>query len=377
MNIRTRYLLAVTAAVVAGLVAPACDDEKSVAPVDKQVVAEPETLCVASVGPDRGCVGGSILLPRSLRNITADTLTYNWSVHQIGGDPTIGSKTGSVRLYPGTELNSSISTPISVSSAIGIADIELVVAVDGEVVCRDTSTVEVYACPTCNCYFSNDCLPGFLCGRAPGNDRRSEDFCLFRNPKPNGVPGTGCNVDDEGHNNCDGLCQPMAEGSICGSEDRAVLVSAIELWANAMTITAENGGGLMSDELLDPIRSLPFANPAAYELLGRHTGSVVVLARGEAFMTHPPHDHDFEDHIISDYSSDSCRLAAGDLVIDALLAELATPGSGADVVAKIPQVCPDWQTMFEPMCAGPDPLDCVARHIADMATYLTLPRVEP
>lgn len=77
---------------------------------------------------------------------------------------------------------------------------------------------------------------------------------------------------------------------------------------------------------------------------------------------------------VVDLSGDPCRLAAGRLALEALLAEIELPGSGAAVTAEIPLHCSGEELSFGNNCpAGPNALACLTQRIADLGRFLTTP----
>lgn len=236
--------------------------------------------------------------------------------------------------------------------------------------------------PSCNCYFSPDC-PNELPFCDWGN-LTQEDICTWRENKPT-KPGTGCDLPHFGDwtaGICDGICAPAESGSIVGREDPAVVAQGARLWAEALLIPAEAGGGPVDPKLAEQATSLPFSSDTAAIVLGRQIADLLIVAGIPEFYEH---FCDYEAHAghqdpgkFVDLSNDLCRSKAAWMAVDALLAELETPGSGRQMLDELPLFCSGWRSMFEPRCpAGPDALDCLGRRIADTAVYLTTPAGMP
>jgi len=229
----------------------------------------------------------------------------------------------------------------------------------------------------CSCYFSGDCNGGSFCNYGPGGPSE-EDVCFWRLPKPEGVPGEGCDAEYEGPWGpvCDGFCSPAAIGSSLGSENPALVGQAVALWADALLIPALAGGGPLEESFAEAAEALPFQSPDSAGILGRHVADLLSIAASTEFYDYFCHYewHPDEPTDPVDLSQDSCRAAAGRLATEALLAELALAGDGAPFVRQIAEECPAWQLMFTPRCeAGPDALDCFERLIADLAVFLSTP----
>ncbi len=234
--------------------------------------------------------------------------------------------------------------------------------------------------PNCNCYFAEDCVaPTPFCDYGVLIE---EDICLWRENKPNGVPGAGCDVDYEGPwvaNICDGTCSSSAAGSGLGWENPELLQEGARLWAEAILQPAEAGGGPVDAELAGQALALPFKGAGASFALGRQVTDLFIDAGipelGDHFCHYEGHPGEPDPALYVDLSNDPCRQIAARRAVDALLAELRAPGSGARVLDEVRGACLGWQTMFAPRCAeGPGALDCLAARIADLALFLSTPR---
>ena len=236
--------------------------------------------------------------------------------------------------------------------------------------------------PFCSCYFSGDCAAAAdFCN---WGSLTVEDNCSWRENKPNGVPGAGCDVDFAGtvwtSGICDGICTPSSFGSDLGSEDRTVLLQGIQLWADALLRPAIAGGGPVDPALTAQVLELPFRGDNNAWILGRQIGDMLAMAG----ITHLDHQYCFhESHpgedppLVVDISDDLCLQTAGRLAIDALLAEIANPDSSKGMLDELRTACPDdrWQGLFTQRCtAGANALDCVSRRIAATAEFLSTPR---
>ncbi|MEE8523876.1 MAG: plastocyanin/azurin family copper-binding protein [Thermoanaerobaculia bacterium] len=232
--------------------------------------------------------------------------------------------------------------------------------------------------PGCSCYFSGDCAAGFCDWGVLTN----QDNCIWKQNKPNGVPGAGCDVAYVGPwigGICDGICSASAQGSRLGWEERALIEEGTRLWAEALLQPAEAGGGPVDPKLAEQAQALAFKTPDAAFALGRQVADLLVVAGIPGFADHFCH---FEGHpgeldpgLWVDLSNDPCRRVSARRAVDALLAELHEPGSGGRHLVNIRVACFDWQGMFAPRCAaGPDALACVAERIANLAVFLNTPR---
>lgn len=229
----------------------------------------------------------------------------------------------------------------------------------------------------CDCYFSSDCPGSLRCDWGPGGPAQV-DICTWRNPKPNGVPGAGCSVDHTGPwggSICDGSCVPSTFGSPLGWEDQAAVREGVRRWGEAM-LAAAAGGVPIDPATAGAVAALGLSGPDAALLLGREVAAVLVLAADARFYDAFCHweNGDYDPAWSVDLSADPCRQAAGRIAIEALAAELATPG-GAVALEQIPIFCPGWPAMFTPACpAGPEALDCARGRIEAAAVFLSTPR---
>lgn len=225
----------------------------------------------------------------------------------------------------------------------------------------------------CNCYFSGDCNSGQFCDWGVLN---LEDNCTWRLPKPEGTPGTGCDVAYVGPwtgGICDGTCVATESGSRQGWFRPELTIEGVGLWSEAVLRPAANGGGPVDPELAAAAKALPMG-PTDSVLLGRQVASLLSEAADFGFYDYFCHWEagDPSNQYVVDLSAEPCRLAAGRLAVRALLAEIELPGSGAPVVAEIPLHCPGQELGFGNNCpAGPGALDCLARRVEDAGRFLT------
>ncbi len=235
--------------------------------------------------------------------------------------------------------------------------------------------------PNCNCYFSGDCVaPNGFCD---WGDLTSEDICLWRENKPNGVPGAGCDVAYSGPwiaGICDGTCSPSTAGSQLGSESRSLIEAGIQLWAEALLRPAESGGGPVDAGLAEKALELEFQSSEASMSLGRQVADLLVVAGvagfGDHFCHFEGHPGDEDPSLYVNLVADPCRQRAARTAVAALLAELKVPGSSTKMIAEIEGYCCDWRRMFGPRCTGSSALTCVEKRIADLAVFLTTPRTQ-
>ncbi len=234
---------------------------------------------------------------------------------------------------------------------------------------------------TCTCYFSSDCFSGSFCDYGPGGFG-TEDICTWVDNKPDGNPGTGCDLPHTGPWGgpiCDGLCTASSLGSRIGREPQSLIQQGVQLWADALLLPAEAGGGPPDPALVEAVLGLGFESPEIAMNLGRQVNDVLILAGSPGFYEHFCHYEQHPDEpnpdIWVDLSEDACRANAARLAVDALLAELVEPGSGGGFIGQIAKVCGDWQQLFSSPCAaGPKALDCVEQRIEDAAVFIATPR---
>lgn len=232
--------------------------------------------------------------------------------------------------------------------------------------------------PSCNCYFNGDCVGGEFCnwGSLP-----VQDSCIWRENKPEGVPGAGCDLPHAGPwglGICDGVCAPSSLGSLLGWEDETLIDEGIRIWAEAILGPAVAGGGPVDPVLAQRALELKLKSPTAAITLGRHVADLLAFAGSPGFAQHFCH---FEGHpgdpdpgLFVDLSDDPCRRAAAWSAVEALIAELDVAGSCAKIVSGIALSCPDWREMFGPRCTGDDALSCVEQRIFDLGVFLGTPR---
>ena len=231
----------------------------------------------------------------------------------------------------------------------------------------------------CNCYFSGDCNDGF-CDWGP-NGFTVEDVCFWRTPKPNGVPGQGCDAEYEGAWGpiCDGTCTTPLVGTLIGRESIDLLVTGIEHWKNALVVPSAAGGGAVDSAEVAAVQALDFTAPDAALELGRHVADLLSMASDFGFYDYFCHyeHHPDEPGEFVDIQNDTCRIQSAELSVAALKAELQAPGSGAAHIAQIANHCAPavWQSLFAPRCApGPDALSCFANVVADLGVFMSTPR---
>ncbi len=232
--------------------------------------------------------------------------------------------------------------------------------------------------PNCHCYFSGDCAgAGEFCNWGILTE---ENNCLWRENKPNGVPGAGCDVDFPGvdwtSGICDGICTQSSLGSTLGLEDKGLVARGVQMWAEALLQPAEAGGGEIDPELSAQALTLPFdGGEHAAWILGRQVGDLLGTLGVEGI------DHQYchyESHpgepspTLPDLSSDLCMANAARLAIDALVAEIYQPGSAYRVLDNLGDCEQSSLHTFRKWCpAGADNMTCAARRIAAAAELLS------
>ncbi len=232
----------------------------------------------------------------------------------------------------------------------------------------------------CTCYFSGDCAGASFCDWGPGGPT-TLDVCTWVDNKPNGVPGAGCDIPHIGPWGgpiCDGVCSPAALGSRIGRESRELIQLGVQLWADALLLPAEAGGGPPDRSLVEALQDLDYAAPDVALSLGRQVSDLLMLAGSPGFYEHFCHWEQYPDEpnqdLWVDLSQDPCRAAAARLVMDALQAELIEAGSGADLIDQIPEACGDLRQLFGTPCSGSGGLACVKQRIKDAAVFISSPR---
>ncbi len=227
----------------------------------------------------------------------------------------------------------------------------------------------------CDCYFSSDCFSGNFC---QWGILTQEDNCAFRDNKPMGNPGTGCDVDHPGPwggNICDGICVPASEGSAFALEDRGLLTDALRTWGQAILYPSVEGGGPVDGKLADEALALPFSRADVAWQLGRHTTELLVLTSARGFYEHFCHfEMAMPGALGIDLSKDPCAVEVGRIALDALLAEIASPGLGKSVLGQVALLCPSWQGVPGSRCGGHlDAVACLEGEVAHLARYLATP----
>ncbi len=233
----------------------------------------------------------------------------------------------------------------------------------------------------CSCYFSSDCAGGTFCDYGPGGFPE-QDICTWVDNKPDGVPGVGCDIPHVGPwggEICDGLCVASGFGSQIGWENDQTIQLGVHLWADALLLPAEAGGGPPDPTLVEAVMELDFASPNVAMNLGRQVNDLLILAGSPGFYEHFCHYEQHPDEpnpdIWVDLSNDACRAGAARLAVDALLAELVEAGSGADFIDRIPKLCgDDWRLFSSPCADSPEVLACVQQRIEDAAVFISTPR---
>lgn len=231
----------------------------------------------------------------------------------------------------------------------------------------------------CDCYFSGDCNDGF-CDWGPSGFT-VEDVCFWRTPKPNGLPGMGCDTEYEGAWGpiCDGVCTSATVGSLIGRESVELIVTGIEHWKNALVVPSAAGGGAVDSAEVAAVQALPFVGADAALELGRHVADLLSMASEFGFYDYFCHYEHYPNQPgeFVDIQNDTCRIQSAELSVAALKAELQAPGSGAAHIAQVASYCAPavWQSLFAPRCApGPDALSCFAGVVADLGVFLSTPR---
>lgn len=173
---------------------------------------------------------------------------------------------------------------------------------------------------------------------------------------------------------CDGLCSPPERGSFFGLEDPVLVIDGIRLWAAAMMEPALQGGGPLDAQLAAEARAVPFFAPGAPDILGRHVADLLAFGVDAIFQEHFCHfeHHPLEPGPVVDLSSNYCGQVVAQCVVDALVAEITEPGTGAALMNDITDACADGQALFTSRCR-PDieVLACAHRRISALARMLT------
>lgn len=229
----------------------------------------------------------------------------------------------------------------------------------------------------CNCYFSGDCLGGF-CDYGILSE---EDNCSYAQPKPQSVPGAGCDIDWPGPFQlgiCDGRCVASAAGSSLGSFDPAILAEGVTLWSEAVLRPAEGGGGPVEPALAAAAMALAIGEVEA-SILGRQVVSLISETSGTSFYDyfchfeagHPPVQR------YPNLAGNTCRIMAGRIAAAALVSELLDWPGGASGVSEISRYCAANERAFGATCpGGPGAIACLQTRVEDLARFLTTPRQE-
>jgi hypothetical protein len=220
----------------------------------------------------------------------------------------------------------------------------------------------------CDCYFSADCESGDFCWWGTLSD---EDSCWWRQPKPQGTIGAGCDADFDDWGRCDGICTPTALGAqLVGAEVRADLSRGVGLWMQTFTETSLAGGGAPAMETLHRIETIGFENPTMSYGLWRMAIEVMTLSRGEAYVIYPKAEtYPLTDVGVADLRGATTLLRNGELAARALLAEIEQAGSGRDLVGLIDPSTLD-ADLYGRICPSGDRLACLYERIADIGEVL-------
>ncbi|MHC5110264.1 MAG: hypothetical protein ACYTHJ_10340 [Planctomycetota bacterium] len=221
-------------------------------------------------------------------------------------------------------------------------------------------------CP-CDCYFSGDCNPGMFCDY--GN-LGNEDTCFWRLPKPQGNVGTGCDEIFNDWGQCDGACTPSTLTQVFTFEDPETLAAGISLWGQAVN-AASNGGGLPDADIVNRIHNLPYQDPDTVNRLGKIVIELMMITRGEKSLSFPGFEGFQSDDIqFIDVSGDACKMLAGNVVINALVAEIGQRGSGGMIMNDLPTACLQ-RSLMQRICMNvDDPAGCIYQRVVDFGDVL-------
>ncbi|MFK8017670.1 MAG: thrombospondin type 3 repeat-containing protein [Gammaproteobacteria bacterium] len=239
--------------------------------------------------------------------------------------------------------------------------------------------------PPCTCYFSNDCPSGTFCDYGPGSFS-TEDICVWRDIKPDGVVGAGCSIESDLGTGawtpdiCDGVCAEAVNGSSIGLENTELIAQAVEQWGTAMISPSAAGGGPVDEAIANDTLAMPFTGLNVPLMLGRQAADALAMAAGEPFhyyFCHYEGHPESEDPPVVNLAGDSCRIASGEITIRALAETIRKPGSAAKIMPQIQQACPGkWQELFVTQCeAGPGAMACAIQYIEAQAHFLRTPQV--
>jgi len=217
-------------------------------------------------------------------------------------------------------------------------------------------------CP-CDCYFSFDCAGSAFCDY--GN-LSIEDSCLWRTPKPQGQVGAGCDQDYDDWGQCDGICNPPGLVQTFTQEHVGFLSEGISLWSDAFLTSARNGGGFPTTDTLVKVQALPFEDHRMPNMLGRAVVEILLISTGPDAVLFPDQGKNYLSHEVAmrDLSAAPLRVRAGELALQALVAEIQSAGAGQ---AWIQQIEPDALNapLLANMCAGTNDVnDCLYQRVA-------------
>lgn len=229
------------------------------------------------------------------------------------------------------------------------------------------NTAQAQSCP-CDCYFSGDCNSGQFCD---WGNLSNEDSCFWRQPKPFGNIGAGCDEDFNDWGQCDGICADSAQTQMFTFEEPDMLLEAIALWGEAFTVTAAEGGGNPNLNLVDQVHNLPWSDPKTVNRTGKVVVELMLLTLGEKAVVFPGFEgFQSEDLTVLDLSDDFCRIQTANAAIATLVAEMRQPGSGSVAFDGMRTDCLD-QRMLGRVCGGmADTGECLYGRIQDFADVL-------
>lgn len=240
--------------------------------------------------------------------------------------------------------------------------------------------------PPCTCYFSGDCPSGSFCNYGPGSFT-TEDICVWRDIKPNGVVDAGCSIESNLTtgawipNICDGVCSESVNGSSIGLENKALVAQTIAYWGESMINPSAAGGGPVDPEFAEQAMAVQFNGVNVPMMLGRQTADTLAMAAGEPFHNYfchwEGHPEDDAPPVVN-LAGDNCRITSGRLTVEALVSEIHTPGTAAEIMKNIVDVCPNWRQMFGTQCApGNGALACAIQFVEAQAYFLRTPPIAP
>lgn len=237
--------------------------------------------------------------------------------------------------------------------------------------------VAAAAMSSCTCYYTYDeeCPKGFVC-----TENWDPIGCIRMKPKGGAWAGK-CNVKDEQKKvrPCDATCTEK-KGTVCTGQDAVEIANTLDLWRQAMTRPAEQGGGLIDPGLTAQARAAALS-AACIEYLGWRTLAVLELCRGHEITDHTDPDHDaLEEHVLANLAGDTCRIESGNLCLQAIESGVTQGAAAVDpIVDRIPGVCPDGLPLASP---GPgyenvSPLDAVKDRLRTTVGGLQAPTPTP